>query len=397
MQAGHELTVITCPPHFPEGKLFKGYVNTWARETIDDIEVLRVPTYITANEGVTKRSLGFASYMIMGFLRGLFLKKADLVVATTPQFFNAIAGWALSRLRKMPFVLEVSDLWPASITAVGAIRKGGLIRLLERMELFLYRQAHGIVALTQAFKDDMVERGIDASKISVVINGVDLSRYRPQPKDVALAKEVGLKDNLMTVGYIGTFGLAHGLENVLETAQALINEPVQFLLVGTGAARAKLEAIASAKALHNVIFVPPQPKERMPQFWSLCDLALVHLSDAPLFSTVIPSKIFEAMGMGLPIVLVARAGEASRIIDAEKAGICVPPKQPLELAKALLGLCHDRDHRDWLRKNSATAAQRYTRQRQADEMLAALGKISQVDKSLPAGVAGPSLNQNIRN
>ena len=397
MESGHELTVITCAPHFPEGKVFQGYRNIWAHETLDGVSVVRVPTYITANEGILKRSLNFVSYMVMAFFAGLLHRRTDLVVATTPQFFTAIGGWALATLRKKPFVLEVSDLWPASISAVGAIRQGRLLRLLEKIELFLYRQAHSIVALTQSFKDDMVRRGVDPRKISVVINGVDLSRYSPRPRNASLAREVGLKDSRLTVGYIGTLGLAHGLENVLEAARMLADEPVQFLLVGAGAARAKLEAIASAKEVHNVIFVPARPKERMPEFWSLCDVALVHLSGAPLFSTVIPSKIFEAMGMGLPVVLVAPAGEASRIIDAEGAGVCVPPAQPHELAKALLTLLQNPDQRDLLKKNSLAAARHYTRQRQASAMLDVLTRVNQAGPGLPKPVPHRLPNQNLPN
>lgn len=394
-ESGHELSVITCAPHFPEGKIFSGYRNTWSRETIDGIRVVRVPTYITANEGILKRSLNFISYMIMAFFVGLFQRKPDVVVATTPQFFTAIAGWALARLRRRPFILEVSDLWPASISAVGAIRQGRLLRLLETIELFLYRQAHGIIALTQAFKDDMVSRGIDSRKISVVINGVDLTRYNPRPRNASLVREVGLKDAGMTVGYIGTLGLAHGLENVLEAADMLRNEPVQFLFVGAGAARAKLEAIASAQRLHNVVFVPAQPKERMPEFWSLCDVALVHLSSAPLFSTVIPSKIFEAMGMGLPIVLVAPSGEASRIIQAEGAGMCVPPAQPHELATALLTLWYNPGQRDLLMSNSLAAAGHYTRQRQAAEMLEVLIRVKRAGTPSPRLVSRHVPNQKV--
>ena len=371
-ESGHELTVITCAPHFPEGKVFNGYRNTWSEDTLDGVRVVRVPVYITANERILKRILSFTSYMVMAFLAGLFQRKADVVVATTPQFFTAIAGWALSRLRREPFILEVSDLWPASISAVGAIRRRRLLRLLEAIELFLYRQASGIVVLSQAFKDDMIRRGIDGRKITVVMNGVDLARYSPQPRSASLAREVGLHEGKITVGYIGTLGLAHGLENVLETASLLANQAVQFLFVGTGAARTKLESIASATHLRNVVFVPAQPKDRVTEFWSLCDIALVHLSDAPLFSTVIPSKIFEAMGMGLPIVLVAPPGEATRIVQSEEVGVCVPPAQPLALAQSLLALHRDPGQRDALSRCSLAAAPMYTRQRQADEMLKTL-------------------------
>src|SRR5690606_23028476 len=158
---------------------------------IDGIEVIRVKTYMTANQGVFLRTLDFMSFMASAFVQGLFLKRPDIVVATSPQFFAAVGGWALADLRRLPFVFELGDLWPRSIIAVGALPDSRAMRALEWLELFLYRQSTRVVALTHTFKDDLVRRGIDADKIDVVINGVDLPRYQPRPRDAALAAEWG--------------------------------------------------------------------------------------------------------------------------------------------------------------------------------------------------------------
>ena len=274
VRAGHEVTVITCAPNFPEGKLFPGYRNAWRQvEVLDGIRVVRVKTYITANEGFLKRTLDYVSFMLMGDADGLFERRPDVVVATSPQFFCAIAGWAVSVAKWRPFVFELRDLWPASITAVGAMKRGLVIRLLERIELFLYRRADAVVSVTESFREDLVARGIARDKIHVVINGVDLERYEPRPRDEALAREFGLAGKFVA-GYMGTHGIAHALPKVLEAAERLRDrDDIAFFFAGSGAERARVEQIVAERELANVKLIPRQPKERMPALWSLCDLS----------------------------------------------------------------------------------------------------------------------------
>jgi glycosyltransferase involved in cell wall biosynthesis len=280
-----------------------------------------------------------------------------------------VAGWAVAALRRRPFVFEVADLWPASIVAVGAMRRNFILRRMERLELFLYRRASRVVALTSAFRQDMVERGIPGNKISVVTNGVDLPRYRRCHPNRELARSLGLAPEHFVVGYIGTLGMAHALENLLETAKLLRETSVRFLLVGPGAARARLIEIAREASLRNVIFVPPAPKEATPDYWSLCDLALVHLKNSPVFETVLPSKVFEAMAMGLPVVLSSPAGEASRLVLEAKAGVWTPPENPPALANAILRLQKDHELRQGLAASAAAAAPHHSREFQARAVL----------------------------
>jgi colanic acid biosynthesis glycosyl transferase WcaI len=363
---GHRVTILTSAPNFPDGKLFAGYRNRWyQRETMDGIEVVRVKTFITANTGFLLRTLDFVSFMASAFFFGLFQKRPDIVVATSPQFFTAIGGWALAAARRLPFIFELGDLWPRSIVAVGAMRRGAMIDLLERIELFLYRRAAAVIALTQAFKDDLTQRGIDPAKIAVVRNGVDLTRYAPCPRDEALAEETGVAGKFV-IGYVGTHGLAHDLGNVLDAAERLRDHKnLVFLLVGAGAERNALIASARERRLGNVVFLPMQPKKAMPGIWSLCDVALVHLKDSPAFAEVIPSKMFEAMAMAKPILLVCPAGEAKDILLEDNAGLWVKAGSPEALAEAALRLQQDEPLRRELAAHSLAAAQYHTRERQA--------------------------------
>jgi glycosyltransferase involved in cell wall biosynthesis len=370
---GHQVTVLTCFPNFPEGKLYSGYRNRWRQvEEMDGIRVVRLKTFIAPNAGRVLRIVDFLSYMVSAFLAGLFERRPDVVAATSPQFFAAVAGCGLAIGRRRPFVLELSDLWPESIVAVGAMKPNMGLRWLEKLELVLYRRAARIVALTTSFKQNLTRRGIDGRKIEVVINGVDLSRYAPRPRDRDLAARCCLPENDFTVGYIGTHGMAHALENVLEAAALLRDQAVRFLFVGAGAERRNLIAEASRRQLRNVSFVPAQAKEMMPAVWSLCDVALVHLKDTPLFETVIPSKIFEAMAMGKPVLLASPEGEASRIVKWDNTGLHVPAQHPEELAAAVLFLKENPDFTRELSRRSLVAAPTYSRERQARDMLAVL-------------------------
>lgn len=374
VKQGHEVTVITCAPNFPEGVLFEGYRNKWyQREVMDGINVVRVKTYITANEGFAKRILDYISFGFMGGLVGLFQKRPDVIVSTSPQFFCACGAWVLSVCRWKPWVFELRDIWPASITAVGAMQKSAVIRFLEKLELFLYRRADRIVSVTNSFKTELVERGIDGSKIDVVVNGVDLAQYQPvAEKDRSLAGDYGLHGKFV-VGYIGTHGMAHALDKVLDAAEQLqANDEIRFLFTGGGAERANLEAQARQRKLTNVVMMPRQPKEMMPAVWSLCDISLISLRDTPLFTKVIPSKIFESMGMGLPMIITCPEGEATGIIRDTRSGMVLPPEDPDALAACVGELYADRARLAELARASAAAAARFDRGHQAGLMLASL-------------------------
>ena len=376
VKAGHQVTVLTCAPNFPGGKLFDGWTNRWRQvEEMNGIRVVRVKTYIAPNEGFAKRILDFISFMVTAFMAGLFEPKPHVVISTSPHFFAAVGGWALGAVRRVPFVFELGDLWPRSITAVGAMKESLVIRWLEKLELFLYRRSAAVVALTRAFKEDLIRRHIPAEKIAVVINGVDLPRYAPRPRDEELAAQWGLKGSFV-IGYVGTHGMAHGLINVLDAAERLKDCPrTKFLLVGAGAERQMLIGDAKRRGLDNVVFGPAQPKTMMPRVWSLCDVALIHLKDSPAFAEVIPSKIFEAMGMGLPLLLVAPKGEASHIVEADQAGLFVPAADPQALAEAARRLEGDAQLLAQLGAASLAAAPRHTRQRQAELFIQVLERV----------------------
>lgn len=375
VRAGHRVTVITGAPNFPKGEVYPGYRNQlWQAETMEGIRVIRVWTYITANEGFIKRILDYQSFMLAAVLASPWVRGVDVVVGTSPQLFTACAAYAVGALKRIPYVFELRDLWPESIKAVGAMRNQTLFRMLEKLELFLYRKAAKIVSVTESFRKVLVQRGIAAEKIEVVTNGVDLSRFNPQAKDGELARQLGL-EGVFVAGYIGTHGMAHGLETLLNAAQILKDEPVKFLFLGAGARKAALMEQAKTLGLENVLFLDSVPKEEVVRYWSLLDVSIIHLKKTELFTSVIPSKLFECMGMGIP-VLHGVAGESAEIVERERVGLVFEPENADQLVQKLRLLREDAALYAQFKSNAEQAAQHYDRAHLARRMLASLGSLS---------------------
>lgn len=342
VQEGHSVTVVTCAPNHPRGVVYEGYRNPlFQREEKDGIQVVRVWTYVTANEGFLKRTLNYLSYMVSAVLAAPFLSRCDVVLSTSPQFFNGLAGYVVSRFKRAPWILEIRDLWPESIVAVGAITARPVIRVLEGLESFAYRKADHLVVVTDAFKAHMLARGIPTQKVTVIKNGVDFSLYKKPPHGHSeLSRELGLEGKFVA-SYFGTHGMAHHLETVLEAAHELREwKDIVFLLIGDGAERNRLVALRDEMKLSNVMMLDQQPKESMPALWSLSSVSLVLLKKSALFKTVLPSKIFESMAMERPVILGVE-GESAELVMSAAAGICIEPESAKDLAAQVLKLYYD--------------------------------------------------------
>lgn len=333
VKKGVDVTIITCAPNFPQGKVYSGYKNKlYSREEIDGIKVVRVWSYITSNEGFLKRTLDYISFAITSFFSGLFVK-TDIIVATSPQFFVALSGRWLSFFKRKPWVMEVRDLWPESIKTVGAMKDGLLFSLLENLELSLYRSAKKVITVTDSFKVNLINRGIDSSKISVVKNGANLELYNSSRIDESLKQGLGLEGKFI-LGYIGTHGLAHKLDFVIDCAQHLDKSNTHFLFIGSGAAKNDLIKQSRTLGLSNVTFLDPIQKKDVWRYISILDAMIVPLKKSDLFKTVIPSKIFETSAMKVPILLGVD-GEARSIVESYNAGLFFEPENKEEFLKAV--------------------------------------------------------------
>jgi hypothetical protein len=342
---GHDVTVITGVPNVPNGVAYEGYQNRcFQRERVDGIETIRVWTYLAANKGTTRRILNYLSLMFSATVAALFVRKPDLVIATSPQFFCGWAGVWVSRLRRIPFILEVRDLWPESIVAVGAMRAGRWLRFLEWLEKRMYAAATRIVTVGAGYRDQLTDRGVATKRIDIVPNGVDRGLFADRGGGSALREKFDL-GGAFVCSYIGTIGMGSGLDVVLRAARLLRDEgreDIVFMLVGDGAVREALERTVRQEGLNRVIFTGRQDKRVVPIFLAMADACLVHLVRRDLFRTVLPSKIFEAAAMKKPIILGVE-GSAAQIVGEANAGICIEPENETDLVEAVTQLARDRD------------------------------------------------------
>lgn len=328
VRLGHEVTVLTTFPNHPEGRIYPGFRNGWpVTEDDQGVRVVRVPIYIAANRGFVRRSLAYLSFSVSAALFGIFRAgRPDLVIGTSPQLLVGVSAAWLGAVFRRPFVLEVRDLWPDSIEAVGALPPGHpVLKALHVVERWLYRRASAIAVVTESFRGVLTERGVDPARIAFLPNGLDGEFFGPEPRPGDPIGENDPFPGKYVVCFAGTVGMAHGLGTVLDAAERLHNKSeIVFLIVGDGAERKELEARVAASGLENVRFTGRIPRQQVAGLLRRADASLVMLRDSPLFHTVLPSKLFESMGCGRPILLGVD-GEARRLVERAGAGLFFEP------------------------------------------------------------------------
>jgi glycosyltransferase involved in cell wall biosynthesis len=373
--AGHQVTVITPAPNAPNGVLFAGFRNRWKAETwIDGIRIIRVWTLIRPNKGVLWRSLSFLSFMLRATCCACFVRDVDVLVATSGHFFSGLAGMLIRWLTRLPFVLEIRDVWPESIVAVGAMNRSIVIRTLEWLERRMYASAHHIVTVGEGYRQLLLQRGVAPEKLTIVSNGVDLTCWQPRLPDAKLRRSWSA-DGGFVCAYVGTVGMAHGLEVVLHAAERLKKKArfdVKFLIVGDGAKRTALQLEAQRQGLDNVIFAGELPRDQVPNVLASCNAALVHLRGTELFGTVVPSKIFETMALNTPIIMGVR-GLGLEIVLKARAGVAMTPDDPDSLLHAIDHVCA---YGDSYRHGRQYARQFYDRDKLANKMLTILARLA---------------------
>ena len=373
IKKGYDITVITCNPNFPHGKVYKGYKNRlYQTEYMEGIKVIRVWSYMTENKGFFKRILDYMSYAFFAFIFALF-EKTDVIVATSPQFFTTWAGWLLSKIKRKPWIFELRDIWPESLKTVGSMKDGRVLKILEKIELGLYHDAKQVIAVTEAFKENLIKRGIDGDKISVITNGSNNELFNVQLKNEKLLEKLKLK-NKFIIAYIGTHGMAHSLDFIINSISKIKNNEIHFLFIGDGAIKSEIVTLSEKLNLMNITFLDSIPKEEVPLYLSICDVSLAPLKNRENFREVIPSKIFEASAMGKPTLLGVQ-GEAQKIIEKYNAGLCFIPENENDF---LLKLREIQDRKKYLecQKGCFQLAKSYDRKNLAAEMLLIINKIA---------------------
>jgi len=354
---GHDVTVLTGFPNHPTGIVPAEYRAKFrhlvSREMIDGVSVIRTWLFPFPNCKAYERMLNYSSFCASSASTGMFLSRHDVVIATSPQLLVGLSGWWLARCKRVPLVFEVRDLWPESLAAVGIGTGNSLLhRSLARVAGFLYRNSQHVVVVSPSFKDHLISHwNVPPDKISIVENGVEANLFSPQNSDSELRCKLGIADKFV-VCYIGTLGMAHGLETVLEAASRLQHTApeVVFLLIGEGAEKSRMMSVARERQLDNVRFIDQQPREQIPAYICASDACLVTLKKSEVFKTVIPTKMLEFMSCARPVILGVD-GQARKILEDARAGIFVEPENSEQIANAVIQLSSSAELRELLGRN----------------------------------------------
>lgn len=378
----HPVTVVTCHPNFPRGRIFNTHKNQWRQKTtLKGVEIIRLKTYMHPNTGFVRRSLDFFSFGLVSFFAGLFQKNVDIVIGVTPQFFSAVSACYLALIKKRPFVMILCDLWPDSIVANDVMKKNWLYRVLKKIEYWMYHKTASIVILSRSFRKYLHQAGITDNKIFTSISGVSKQFY-PRPKNPIILTHYNLTGKFV-IGYIGSLGISHSHHDILLLAESLRNTtsfPFHFLILGDGVKRAELLQQKKDRGLDNVDIDGPFSADRIPDYWSVIDIAIVPLANTQTNTTVLPSKILEALGMGIPIVLYAPEGEAKKFLAETQAGWYVPVGDLIALEKRCVELFMQNTLISHKKKQALNVASQFTREQQAADLLAHLKTVYEAAK-----------------
>lgn len=355
---GHRASVLTAFPNHPTGVVIPEYREKFKRlfyrEQVDGVDVVRTWLLPYPNRRPIERVLNYGSFCASASVRGAFLARPDVVIGTSPPLPIAIAGYNVARVKRVPFIFEVRDLWPESLEGVGlGAEHSRIYKVVASIVGFLYKHSDHIVVVTPAFKDYLnSEWGVPMEKMSIVVNGVETERFAPAPRQPGILREFGVPEGKFVASYIGTMGMAHGLETVLEVAQLLqrTSPEILLLLVGDGGNREDLVRIARERQLTNVVFTGQQPREKIPAIINSSDVCLALLKNQEVFKTVIPTKMLEFMSCGRPVVLSV-GGQAEKILHEAGAGISCEAENPAAIAEAIRTMYANRELREGFRRN----------------------------------------------
>jgi colanic acid biosynthesis glycosyl transferase WcaI len=388
VQDGHEVTVLTGFPNHPTGVVPAEYRSKIRRlvmrENLDGVNVVRTWLFPFPNRKTYERILNYSSFCASASTTGMFVSSPDVLIATSPQLLVGLSGWWLARTKRVPFVFEVRDLWPESLAAVGIGNPHSILnRSLGSVAGFLYKRSEHIVVVTPAFQEHLIQNWrVPPGKISVVENGVESDLFSPKVNDADLRRELGAEGKFV-VGYIGTMGMAHGLETLVQAATELQRTApdVLFLMVGEGSDKERVINRARSQGLTNMRFVGQQPRERVPEFISVSDACLVLLKKAELFKTVTPTKMLEFMSCARPVILGVD-GQARKIMDQAGAGVYVEPENVAALVQVITRLAANPVLRETLGRNGRRhIVEHFTRQQTASAYIGVLEGIVKRDRS----------------
>jgi glycosyltransferase involved in cell wall biosynthesis len=334
VEKGHQVTIIASPVSYLTGKTRQKHVHWLDKQSPEPgITILRTYTYSALHKSFVHRIFSFLSFMVSSFLVGMRVQKIDLVWGTSPPIFQGMTAWLIARLKRVPFLFEVRDLWPAFAIAVGVLHNRWLIRASLWLERFLYQHADRVMVNSPGFIEHVLQKG--ARQVDLIPNGAAPEMFQTQSDGSGFRQQNHLTENDFLVLYAGAHGMSNDLGIVLQAADQLRGqENIHFILVGDGKEKSRLQTQAASLDLHNVLFLPPVPKEQMGEILAASDAGLAILKPLDLYKTTYPNKVFDYMAAGRPVIL-AIDGVIREVVERASAGIAIPPGDPQAMACAV--------------------------------------------------------------
>ncbi len=332
VELGHEVCVVTGFPNYPQGKIYPGYKIKWRqRENLNGVNVLRLPLYPDHSQSLIRRALNYVSFSMSLFLLSPWMiKKPDVIWSYTP--FMALPTIWLHKIFKVPYVLEIADIWPDTIISTGMMKQGPLINIMSSLAKFAYKNAAAITVQNIGFKPCLIERGASAEKIVVIENWADDKLYHPVDYDSKLAHDEGLSGKF-NVMFAGNMGLAQGLDNILSAAKHCANNSnIQFVFVGDGVCLNGIKKRIATENLRNIVFIDRKPASTMAAYFAIADILLVNLRDDPIFEITMPGKTQSYLACGRPII-IAKRGVDAKLLEEQGCALNCEPENPKALAE----------------------------------------------------------------
>src|SRR5438270_1330963 len=355
VELGNSVTVLTAMPNYPQGKILRHFRGRVVHEATEEgVRVLRTWIYATKSKRFPLRMLNYISFSMMAVMLGLWkVGRHDFVIVESPPLFLGLSGLLISRSKHAGFVMNISDLWPESVVALGILQEGFLLRLATRLEEYLYRKSVFVTGQTEGIVESINER-FPKKLVALQPNGICRECLLEEGQRGEARRRIRQEfafDGQFVAGYAGLHGLAQGLETVLGAAELLRDvHPIRFAFFGDGPDKERLMYLAEERGLPNVHFYASQSGARMPEILAALDTAIIPLRKHVLFRGALPSKLFESMGAGLPTV-VSIQGEAQALVESAQAGLCIEPENPRAMAEAILKLYRDSHLRNVLGEN----------------------------------------------
>jgi len=388
MARGYKVTLITSyvknrlrviPPEYKGIKI--------AVEEEGDLTIYKTYAYPNYGRDFRTRMLNYLSFMFYSFIAGLKAPPCDLVFASSPSLFAGLAGLLLSRVRRVPFVLEVRDLWPETAIVMGALRNSFMIKESFALAHMLYRKAVRIVAVTEGIRQGILDAGIPADKILFVPNGVDDDLFTSLPEGARerIRHEYGWGDRFVAI-YAGTLARSDGLHAIVRAAASFAdNKDLLVVFLGDGEVKPELMAMAQEMQLPNVMFIPSQPKRLVPDFVTAADVCLMPVKRDGFFSMTLPNKIFDYMAGGRAVIAAVPQGEAQSLVEKASAGVVIQPEDEIALSAALLDMRDNPEVRLACGRNGRQyVMQHYLRSRLAARLSAGLDAVLENGKGKAA-------------